>query len=149
MKIAPGDPTTPVQTTGDKQQDSGLQPSPPLSGEDTLSQELEYPPPYPRQPLYPSLRNFTLPIGAEKGVEEKRGGTLAPSQGAESRHYTPLEGAGGRRGTDWQKVKEAAEEKGLVTAFPVVIGEEGPEWTPLDTKGVTRLIEAVEKKGLR
>jgi len=41
------------------------------------------------------------------------------------------------------------EEKGLLTAFPVVLGEEGPEWTPLDPKGVTRLIEAVEKKGLR
>lgn len=79
-------------------------------------------------------------------MEEKRGGMSAPSQGAESRDYTPPEGARDRRDTDWQKIKEAAEEKGLVTEFPVVIGEEGPEWAPLDPKGVTRLIE---KKGLR
>lgn len=147
--MVPGDPTTPIQTTGDKQQAGGLQSLSPLSGEDTLSQELESPPPYPWQQLCPSLRNFTLPIGAEKGVEENRGSTLAPSQGVESRDYTPPEGAGGRCGTDWQKIKEVAEEKGLVTAFPVVIGEEGLEWAPLDPKEVTRLIEAVEKKALR
>jgi len=50
---------------------------------------------------------------------------------------------------DWQKIREAVEERGLLTAYPVVVGEEGLEWTPLDPKGVTQLIQAVEKRGLR
>lgn len=81
-------------------------------------------------------------------MEEKGGGVLVPTQGVENRHRIPPEGAGGRCGTDWQGIKDAVEEKGLLTAFPVILGEEGPEWIPLDPKGVTRLIEAVEKKGL-
>ena len=44
-KMVPSDPNTPGQTTGDKQQDGGIQPSAPLLGEDTLSQGLESPPP--------------------------------------------------------------------------------------------------------
>ena len=100
IKVAPGGPTIPVQTSGVKKKDGGLQPSAPLLGGNTLPQELETPPPYPQQPLYILHCKTTSPIGAKEGVEEKRGGTSAPSQGAESRDYTPPEGARDRRDTD-------------------------------------------------
>ena len=56
---------------------------------------------------------------------------------------------GGCPVTDWAKIKEVAEEKGLANpaAFPVVVSDEGPIWVPLDPKGITRVLEAVEKKG--
>lgn len=65
---------------------------------------------------------------------------------------TAPEGGKGGHGSvrDWSKIREEIEDKGLpVEAYPVVVGDEGPMWVPLDSKGVTCLIEVMEKKGLR
>lgn len=62
---------------------------------------------------------------------------------------TAPEGGKGGHGSvrDWSKIREEIEDKGLpVEAYPVVVGDEGPMWVPLDSKGVTCLIEVMEKE---
>ncbi|XP_021249542.1 endogenous retrovirus group K member 113 Gag polyprotein-like, partial [Numida meleagris] len=54
---------------------------------------------------------------------------------------------------DWTKIADTLDEKGLsesVPEFLVVVTDDGvAQWVPLDPKGVARLVDAVEKKGLR
>ncbi|XP_031464965.1 endogenous retrovirus group K member 5 Gag polyprotein-like [Phasianus colchicus] len=78
-----------------------------------------------------------------------RGGGSALRLGEESRWGDTPDGAGNTCVSNWQKVREPLQERGLVTIFPVVVGEEGPEWVPLDPKGIALLIEEIEKKGLK
>eukprot|EP00076_Gallus_gallus_P024474 XP_015146692.1 uncharacterized protein LOC107054036 [Gallus gallus] len=95
------------------------------------STALSPPPPSPRQPLYPSL------------VKTSQEGAGPSSKGKEE---------GKPKFTDWGQIKEEVAEKGLAATYrlPVVVSEEGgPIWVPLDPKGVARMIEAVEKKGLK
>ncbi|XP_015129708.2 uncharacterized protein LOC107050476 [Gallus gallus] len=92
---------------------------------------LSLPPPYPKQPLYPSLAT-TSEQGAGPSPKGKEEGRL--------------------KLTDWGQIKEEVAQKGLAATYtlPVVVSEEGgPIWVPLDPKGVARMIEAVEKKGLK
>ncbi|XP_031467296.1 uncharacterized protein LOC116240846 [Phasianus colchicus] len=96
------------------------------------------PPPYPNRPLKNAIGRW-----AERGGGARGRGVARGREGARA--------GGGGPVTDWAKIKEVAEEKGLANpaAFPVVVSDEGPIWVPLDPKGITRVLEAVEKKGLK
>ncbi|XP_031470465.1 uncharacterized protein LOC116243404 [Phasianus colchicus] len=98
------------------------------------------PPPYPAPSLCPSLDKMSQPEPPPEERDRVGGGAGRGS---------PRPGGGPV--TDWAKVKEEAEEKGLANpaTFPVVVSDEGPIWVPLDPKGITRVLEAVEKKGLK
>ncbi|XP_065600855.1 igE-binding protein-like, partial [Cyrtonyx montezumae] len=52
--------------------------------------------------------------------------------------------------TDWARIREElTTESSSVVAMPVVIKTEGPAWTPLEPKLITRLADTVRTKGLR
>ena len=52
--------------------------------------------------------------------------------------------------TDWNRIRSEAEGKGIVPeAFPVIVSDHGPEWVPPDPRGVARLVEFMDKRGLR
>ncbi|XP_072187129.1 uncharacterized protein [Excalfactoria chinensis] len=107
--------------------------------------------------------------GGSRGTSDLSdgGGSRGGVSGDRKRMYSAIQGNGGSSGvgpalnaddykhcqvTDWMKIRELAEDKGLsgtLEAYPVVAMGRGPVWIPLDPKGVARLIEAVEKKGLR
>jgi len=51
---------------------------------------------------------------------------------------------------DWNWIRLEAEGKGIVPeAFLVIVSDHGPEWVPLDPKGVARLVEFVDGGGLK
>ncbi|XP_021239576.1 endogenous retrovirus group K member 5 Gag polyprotein-like [Numida meleagris] len=144
----PGKPTASVPVSGEnKENQPSLQPA--LRNE--LPTVPDAPPPYPQRPLYPSLRNCT---GGEGGCPATGdAASAAPTAGRKE-----VIGAAGKNApptapvplTDWLRVRQEVEDRGLaVGAYPVVVGDQGPTWVPLDPEGVIRFLEAVEKKGLR
>ncbi|XP_021257629.1 uncharacterized protein LOC110401160 [Numida meleagris] len=152
--------------------------SSPIIARETLETPPLYPPPYPRQSLYPSLDDVSRAEIREGCIHPPRGGPSAPlgppeggvtsgkpvMQGGGIDGRARIEGGGesgriqggssGRvRIADWAKIAETLDEKCLsevVHAFPVAVQDDGEaRWVPLDAKGVARLVDAVEKKGLR
>lgn len=83
------------------------------------------------------LQNLQLP-----GVPEED----SEGEGEVNLHW------GAKRGelTDWGKIRSTLIEEGRVLeTFPVVVNSGGnPEWVPLDPKGITRLLDCAEKRGL-
>ncbi|XP_021252752.1 uncharacterized protein LOC110398957 [Numida meleagris] len=152
--------------------------SSPIIAQETLETPPPYPPPYPRQSLYSSLRNVSWAEIGEGCMHPPRGGPstpLSPPEGGVTSEKAMMQGGGidgrariegggesGRiqggssghvRIADWAKIAETLDEKGLsevVHVFPVAMQDDGEaRWVPLDAKGVARLVDAVEKKGLR
>ncbi|XP_072217370.1 uncharacterized protein [Excalfactoria chinensis] len=168
---APAVPATPPPNK-DKPQDGDSELTAPLP-----DREKDAPPPYPATPrrsLYPLLSEAcaenpaseggelcgdAAPVGEEwdHGTAQRGGGFQCDTAlgGGEGSQDTAQRGGVGHCDTapkDWMKIRELAEDKGLsgtLEAYPVVAMGRGPVWIPLDPKGVARLIEAVEKKGLR
>nr|AAA42406.1 gag-myc fusion protein [Avian myelocytomatosis virus] len=100
------------------------------------------PPPYVGSGLYPSLA----------GVGELQGQGGDTPRGAEQPRAEPGHAglAPGPALTDWARVGEELASTGPpVVAMPVVIKTEGPAWTPLEPKLITRLADTVRAKGLR
>jgi len=100
------------------------------------------PPPYVGSGLYPSL----------VGVGEQQGQGGDTPRGAEQPRAEPGHAgqAPGPALTDWARIREELASTGPpVVAMPVVIKTEGPAWTPLEPKLITRLADTVRTKGLR
>lgn len=54
--------------------------------------------------------------------------------------------------TDWAQTREdlqTADPETTAFALPIIVKQDGPAWTPLDSKAITRLAELVKNKGLR
>nr|AMP18892.1 gag-fps fusion protein [Avian leukosis and sarcoma virus] len=100
------------------------------------------PPPYVGSGLYPFLA----------GVGEQQGQGGDTPRGAEQPRAEPGHAgqAPGPALTDWARIREELASTGPpVVAMPVVIKTEGPAWTPLEPKLITRLADTVRTKGLR
>ena len=93
------------------------------------------------------------PSNADRGhslpsLVTPRGGSVSDS--VEEKEGTGFECRGGDQMTDWNWIRSEAEGKGIVPeAFPVIVSDRGPEWVPPDPGGVTRLVEFMDKRGLK
>ncbi len=166
-KIAPAEPTA-LSSKEDKQQESGCslsRPPPP------------YPDPSGGT-LYPlsELRQCYLTQGgggscdlhgqdqlsAHMGRDQTKGPSNADrghslpslvsprSDSVEEKEGTGFECRGKDQMTDWNGIRSEALGKGIVPeAFRVIVSDHGPEWVPPDRGGVTRLVEFMDKRGLK
>ena len=77
-----------------------------------------------------------------------RGGSVSDS--VEEKEGTGFECRGRDQMTDWNGIRSEALGKGIVPeAFRVIVSDRGPEWVPPDPGGVTRLVEFMDKRGLK
>ncbi|XP_042693020.1 endogenous retrovirus group K member 113 Gag polyprotein-like, partial [Centrocercus urophasianus] len=77
---------------------------------------------------------------------------IAPGSAQEGRGPISVVSWGPPTLTDWARVREdirAADPARVALTLPVVVKPEGPAWTPLDSKAITRLSDLVKSKGLR
>ncbi|XP_072184906.1 uncharacterized protein [Excalfactoria chinensis] len=163
-KMVPAAPSPPAGSLEDKGQDSANTPTVPKPDEGILSQTTDAPPPNPHQPLYPSL--CIVPPSPFNGGPSQGGGedsqkgvfsaivSLPQKRKADACGSTQESQEGKSiKPTDCSKIRKTIEDKGLsvpTDIFPgIIMDDRGPQWAPLDPKGIARLIEATEKKGLR
>ena len=93
------------------------------------------------------------PSNADRGhslpsLVTPRGGRASDS--VEEEEGAGFEWRGRDQMMDWNWIRLEAEGKGIVPeAFLVIVSDHGPEWVPLDPKGVARLVEFVDGGGLK
>ncbi|XP_040511753.1 uncharacterized protein LOC121108275 [Gallus gallus] len=93
------------------------------------------------------------PSNADRGhsllsLVTPRGGSASDS--VEEKEGTGFECRGRDQMTDWNGIRSEALGKGIVPeAFRVIVSDRGPEWVPPDPGGVTRLVEFMDKRGLK
>ena len=90
------------------------------------------------------------PSNADRGhslpsLVSPRGGSASDS--VEEKEGTGFECRGRDQMTDWNRIRSEAEGKGIVPeAFRVIVSDRGPEWVPPDPRGVTCLVEFMDKR---
>eukprot|EP00076_Gallus_gallus_P038646 XP_025004184.1 uncharacterized protein LOC112531967 [Gallus gallus] len=93
------------------------------------------------------------PSNADRGhslpsLVTPRGGSASDS--VEEKEGTGFECRGRDQMMDWNGIRSEALGKGIVPeAFRVIVSDRGPEWVPPDPGGVTRLVEFMDKRGLK
>lgn len=160
-KMAPAAPSPPTGSLEDKGQDGANTPTELKPDEGILSQTTDAPPPNPQQPLYPSLCIVNpSPISGgpcQGGGEDSQKGSFPavislPQKRKGDGCDSTQESQEGKSVQPASKIRKAIEDKGLsvpTDLFPGIITDDGgPQWAPLDPKGIARLIDAIEKKGL-